>query len=122
MNVLKKINKSNLLVDASYHLTLWEQRLILAALGQIKPKTKISKEVSISVLDYSELMQIDMKNAHRELYQSVEKLYDRSVVIKHEDRVEEFRWLQKKALYHKGEAKISFVWSDDVISHISELN
>jgi plasmid replication initiation protein len=122
MNALEKINKSNLLVDASYHLTLWEQRLILAALSQIKSKTKISKEVTISVMDYAELMQVDIKNAHRELYQSVEKLYDRSVVIKHENKVEEFRWIQRKALYHKGEAKISFSWSDDVLAYISELN
>ena len=25
-------------------------------------------------------------------------------------------------MYHKGESKISFLWSDDVLSHISELN
>ncbi|RUQ92924.1 replication initiation protein [Legionella septentrionalis] len=119
---LKKINKSNMLVDASYQLSLWEQRLILAALSQIKPQTKVSKEVTISASNYAELMQISMKNAHRELYQAAEKLYERSVVIRHEDHTEEFRWIQKKAIYHKGEAKVSFTWSDDVLIYISELS
>jgi plasmid replication initiation protein len=119
---LQKIRKSNLLVDASYQLTLWEQRLILASLSQVKPKTKISKEVSISASDYAELMQIDSKNAHRELYLAAEKLYERSVVITHQDRVEKFRWIQKAALYHKGEARVSFTWSDDVLVYISELS
>lgn len=118
---LSKIAKANELVEASYNLTLWEQRLILASLSRLNSKINISRDVVITSSEYADLMQIPLKNAHRELYQATEKLYERSVVINHDDRVEEFRWIQRKATYHKGEGKVSFTWSEDIITYISQL-
>jgi len=66
-------------------------------------------------------MQVPVKNAHRELYQATEKLYERSVIIKNDDHIEEFRWIQRKAIYHKGEGKVSFTWSEDILTYISQL-
>ena len=118
---LVKVSKSNYLIEASYNLTLQEQRLILACLSKIDSRNEASKNVSISALDYSEMMQIDIKNAHRELYKSAEKLYDRSIIVSDPDKTEEFRWIQKKAFYHKGEGRVTFTWSDDVLIYISQL-
>ncbi len=118
---LRKISKSNELVEASYNLTLWEQRLILAALSGLDSRKEISRDVVLTSSEYAELMQVPVKNAHRELYQATEKLYERSVIIKHEDHIEEFRWIQRKAIYHKGEGKVSFTWSEDIVTYISQL-
>ena len=118
---LRKISKSNELVEASYNLTLWEQRLILAALSGLDSRKEIPRDVVLTSSEYAELMQIPVKNAHRELYQATEKLYERSVVIKHDDHIEEFRWIQRKAIYHKGEGKVSFTWSEDIVTYISQL-
>lgn len=118
---LRKISKSNELVEASYNLTLWEQRLILAALSGLDSRKEISRDVVLTSSEYAELMQVPAKNAHRELYQATEKLYERSVIIKHEDHIEEFRWIQRKAIYHKGEGKVSFTWSEDIVTYISQL-
>lgn len=118
---LRKISKSNELVEASYNLTLWEQRLILAALSGLDSRKEISRDVVLTSSEYAELMQVPVKNAHRELYQATEKLYERSVIIKHDDHIEEFRWIQRKAIYHKGEGKVSFTWSEDIVTYISQL-
>lgn len=118
---LRKISKSNKLVEASYNLTLWEQRLILATLSGLDSRKKISQDVVLTSSEYAELMQVPVKNAHRELYQATEKLYERSVIIKHDDYIEEFRWIQRKAIYHKGEGKVSFTWSEDILTYISQL-
>lgn len=118
---LRKISKSNELVEASYTLTLWEQRLILVALSRLDSRKEILRDVSITSSEYADLMQIPLKNAHRELYQATEKLYERSVLINHDDYVEEFRWIQRKAIYHKGEGKVSFTWSEDILTYISQL-
>jgi plasmid replication initiation protein len=118
---LVKITKSNYLVEASYSLTLQEQRLILACLSRIDSRYGISKEVSILASDYAEMMRIDIKNAYRELYNSTEKLYERSIIVSHLEKTEEFRWIQKKALYHKGEGRVTFTWSDEVLIYISQL-
>jgi plasmid replication initiation protein len=118
---LVKVTKSNYLVEASYSLTLQEQRLILACLSRIDPRKEAPKEVSILASDYAEIMHIDIKNAHRELYKAANKLYDRSIVVSDPEKTEEFRWIQKKAIYHQGEGRVVFTWSDDVLVYISQL-
>lgn len=118
---LVKITKSNYLVEASYSLSLQEQRLILLCLSRIDPRGIPSKEVSISASDYADMMQIDIKNAHRELCKAADKLFDRSIVVSDPEKTEEFRWIQKKAIYHKGTGQVTFTWSDDVLVYISQL-
>jgi plasmid replication initiation protein len=118
---LVKVTKSNYLVEASYNLSLQEQRLILACLSRVDPRSEIPKKVTISVSDYADMMQMDTKNAHRELRKAADKLYDRSIVVSDPEKTQEFRWIQSKAFYHKGEGKASFTWSDDVLVYISQL-
>lgn len=118
---LVKVSKSNYLVEASYKLTLQEQRLILACLSKIDSRSEVPKEISISASDYAAMMRIDTKNAHRELYKAAEKLYDRSIIVSDPEKTEEFRWIQRKAIYHKGEGRVTFTWSDDVLVYISQL-
>jgi len=118
---LVKITKANYLVEASYSLTLQEQRLILACLSKINSKESISKEVSLTASEYSDMMLIDIKNAHRELKKAADKLYLRSLIVSDPEKTEEFRWIQKKIVYQKGEARIKLYWSDDVLRYISQL-
>lgn len=121
MGALVKIAKANYLVEASYSLTLQEQRLILASLSKIDSRVKPSKEITLSASEYSVLMKIDVKNAHRELFKASQKLYERSIVVKDPEKTEEFRWIQKKISYQKGEGKIKLFWSDDVLTYIGQL-
>jgi plasmid replication initiation protein len=118
---LVKITKSNYLIEASYNLTLQEQRLILACLSKVNSTQEAKKEISLSASEYSELMNINIKNAHRELYGAAEKLYERSVIVSDPEKTEEFRWIQKKVVYHKGDGRITLTWSDDVLGYISQL-
>lgn len=118
---LVKVSKSNFLVEASYDLTLQEQRLILACLAKLDSRAEATKEVSVLASDYAQAMKIDIKNAHRELYKAADKLYERSIVVAGPEKTEEFRWIQKKAIYHRGEGRVTFTWSDDVLVYISQL-
>lgn len=118
---LIKVTKSNFLVEASYNLTLQEQRLILACLAKLDSRGEVSKEISILASDYAIAMNIDIKNAHRELYKAADKLYERSIIVTDPEKTEEFRWIQKKAIYHRGEGRVTFIWSDDVLIYISQL-
>ncbi len=118
---LAKIAKANYLVEASYSLTLQEQRLILACLSKIDARNEIPKAIELTASEYSSLMSIDIKNAHRELYKAADKLYDRSIVVADPEKTEEFRWVQKKVKYSKGEGRIKLFWSEDVLVYISQL-
>lgn len=121
MNSNLQIGKSNYLVEASYKLSLQEQRLILACLAKIDSRQDVPKIMSLTAQEYSETMGIDVKNAHRELYKAAERLYDRSIKVSDPEKIEEFRWVQKKVTYIKGEGKIVLTWSDDVLKYISQL-
>jgi|TARA_Y100000588_G_C14191456_1_gene898201 plasmid replication initiation protein len=118
---LVKVTKANYLVEASYSLTLQEQRLILACLSKIDSRAEPAKEITLLASEYSELMNVDIKNAHRELQKASQKLYERSIVVKDPEKIEEFRWIQKKIHYQKGEGRIKLFWSDDVLTYIGQL-
>jgi hypothetical protein len=78
------VTKSNSLIDASYKLNAQAQKLVLACLGKIdsRPDKSPTKEVTITASEFSELMGIDMKNAHRELYKAAEALFKCSIILK----------------------------------------
>ena len=116
-----QVAKSNYLVEASYKLTLQEQRLILACLSKINSKTEPPKTITLSASEYSDIMNIDIKNAHRELNKAADKLYERSITVSDPEKTEEFRWIQKKVIYHKGDGKVTITWSDDVLTYIGQL-
>lgn len=116
-----KIAKSNYLIEASYNLSLQEQRLILACLSKVNSTQDPKREVSLLASEYSELMKVSIKNAHGELYSAANKLYERSVIVADPEKTEEFRWIQKKVIFHKGEGKITLSWSEDVLAYIGQL-
>ncbi len=114
--------KSNYLIEASYSLTLPEQRLILACLSKMDSRNKINKEVTITAQDYANIMGFDLNNSYRELQKAVNRLYEQSIIVSDPEQTTEIRWIQSKAIYHKGDAKISFMWSDLVLKYISQLS
>lgn len=116
------ISKSNALNEASYRLTLQEQRLILACVAPIDSRQGTTKkEVKITASEYAEYFQLDMKNAYRELYKAADGLYNRSIKLKGVDEDIELRWVQKKVLKTKGEGTVTLLFSDEIINYISGL-
>ncbi|WP_299011866.1 replication initiation protein [uncultured Shewanella sp.] len=115
------MTKSNLLVDASYALSAQAQKLVLACLSKIDSRKKATKEMTLTASEFSNLMGIDLSNAHRELYKAADSLFKSTIKIKTELEEIEIYWIQKKAKKLRGQGKITLVWSDDVIKYISSL-
>lgn len=115
------VSKSNCLVDASYKLNAQAQKLVLACLAKLDSRSEVPKEVRLSASEFAELMCIDMKNAHREMYKAADALFKSSIVLRDEQEEIELYWIQKKAKKLKGEGVITLTWSDDVLKYISQL-
>lgn len=115
------VTKSNNLVDASYKLNAQAQKLVLACLGKVDSRGEIPKEITLTALEFSELMDIDIKNAHRELYKAADTLFKSSIILRDSNEEVEIYWIQKKAKKVKGEGSITLTWSDDVLQYISQL-
>jgi len=117
------VAKSNNLIDASYKLNVQAQKLVLACLGKIdsRPDAPPQKEVTLTASEFSELMGIDIKNAHRELYKAADALFKSSIVLHEGDDEIELYWIQEKAKKLKGEGAVRIVWSDRILRYICQL-
>tara|TARA_B110000008_G_C16743937_1_gene473828 strand:+ start:92 stop:775 length:684 start_codon:yes stop_codon:yes gene_type:complete len=115
------VYKSNDLIDASYQLSTQAQKLILACLAKIDSRSEICKEMSISANEFSELMGIPLKNAHRDLYKAADSLFDAEITLRIDGNVSRLRWVQESVEIHQGEGAITLIWSDKVVAYISQL-
>ena len=113
------VTKANNLIDASYRLNIQAQKLVLACLGMVDPRSEIPKTMTITALQFADLMGIP--NAHRELYKAADALFKSSILLKDDTEETELYWVQKKAKKLKGEGAVTLTWSDDVLKYICQL-
>lgn len=123
MNDNLLVVKSNSLIDARYKLNVQAQKLVLACLGKMdsRPGSAPQKEVKLTALEFSELMGIDMKNAHRELYKAVDLLFKSTITLHENGEETELYWIQEKGKKLKGEGAVRLIWSDRVLKYICQL-
>jgi len=122
------INKSNYLIQASYRLTLQEQRLVLACLSKVDSREVDNqkqpvrlKAIRLSAQEYATAFGISLKNAHRELYDAADRLYERSVIVSDPKRTKKVRWIQSQIKTNTGDGEVELLFSDDMAKYISEL-
>jgi plasmid replication initiation protein len=114
--------KSNWLIEASYKLTLQEQRFIFACIGKVDPQKEIPKTIELTAAElYLRFPDIGKKNAEKELKKAVDRLWDNSITVKDPETTEKFRWIQRQVIYHKGEARVSITFSDVVVKYLTQL-
>ena len=115
--------KSRWLVEASYKLSLQEQRFLLLCVGKINPSKPVPESLTITAQEfYCQFPDVGVKNSYVELKKAIDKLWDRSVIVKDPNQTEEFRWIQKRVIYHKGEGRASICFSTDISKYISQLS
>lgn len=119
--------KSNALIEASYKLTLQEQRFLLVCISRIKsgvdaPPAETQKTMTITAAElYDAFPDMGRQHAEAKLKEAIDRLWDRSVIIRDESKREEFRWVQYRAQYLKGEAKVEITFSDAIMPYLTQL-
>ena len=114
------IVKSNQVVEASYTLTTIEQRLILSAIAQVPKGEEVSDDV-LYPLFTEDLIKLggDKKASHKEFKEAVNRLYERSIVLRDGDESDSFRWIQEKAFNGPSMAFVRF--SKPILPFLSNL-
>src|SRR5476649_352518 len=77
--------KSNALIEASYKLTLQEQRFLLACIGRLNSKDAPDSQKSMTLTAaefYTHFPDMGRKHAERELKKVVDRLWERSIILK----------------------------------------
>ena len=122
------VAKSNHVVEASYRLTLNEQRLVLLCVQQIKKGKQITAQDSFSVLasEFADMFNISSDRAYSELQTVAEKLYERSVTIYRPDPEypklthTKTRWISSID-YIPDEGRVRLYFAAKMIPYISML-
>ena len=78
-----QIVKSNQIIEASYRLSVAEQRVILSAISQVRRDKPVTDEVlySVTAADLAQLCGTDPKTAYRDLQNAAERLQTRRVSL-----------------------------------------
>lgn len=122
------VTKSNRLVEAAYHLTLAEQRLLLLVIARLDGRDSIEPGIChiITATQLADAFGIPLKQAYELLQSAAERLYARSVVIYHPDAENpaldriQTRWVST-IHYLPSEGCIGFFFAPGIIPFISQL-
>lgn len=125
------IVKHNTLINASYSLSVVEQRLILLAIVAIRDHFHKSegftanKEIEVSASSYINTFNVDPSTAYKGLREACKTLFARQFSYQEnrgKGRVVNMtsRWVQKVG-YIDNSATVVFTFADDVIPFITEL-
>jgi plasmid replication initiation protein len=118
--------KSNALIEASYRLSLTEQRTMLSAISKIRCDEQVTDEVMYSV-DAKDIILAgsNPKHAYRDLKSSAESIFDRRITF-HEYSEEGVysklitRWTQS-IRYIESQGRIELRFNRDIIPYLTKL-
>ncbi|MDD5227293.1 MAG: RepB family plasmid replication initiator protein [Methylococcales bacterium] len=120
--------KANNVIEAGYKLSLNEQRVVLACIGQVNSMEELLKtdEFELSAKNFAKLFSVSDENAYQALTEVTESLFNRYVVVENpypnRPRVKrlKMRWISSiKYLPDEGKAILCF--SQDMLPYLSEL-
>lgn len=115
------IVKSNDLIEASYRLNLNEQRLILFMMSKIKKEDTQFRTCRISVKEFVETYDLNLKNTYKEIKQTTKSLTEKSMTIKDKNNPKNYihiSWLASAA-YVNGILELEF--SDKLSPYLLEI-
>jgi plasmid replication initiation protein len=117
------VAKANALVQASYKLSLNEQRLVLACVAQLDSRKPLPKDNLFTLLatDFAETYGIPVAQAYEALQEASKSLYERDIKVFDGKAKERFRWVYH-VKYYQGESKVCLGFSQTIMPYLSLLN
>lgn len=122
------VYKANQVVEASYRLSLNEQRVVLACIGQVQSKEAllVTDQFELSAKDFANFFSVSDDRAYHALVEVAESLFNRYVVIDNPfpDRPKvkrlKTRWISS-IYYLNDDGKITLTFAKDMLPYLSEL-
>lgn len=119
--------KSNSLIQASYKLSLNEQRLILLAVSGLNSKRPSHRPgfnqvdgIKITAVEFAEAWKLSPKDAYTALKDATNDLYERSIIEVKGKRTTKDRWVTRVA-YHDGDGWAELSFSPHITPHLTSL-
>lgn len=122
------VYKSNAIIEASYRLTVQEQRVLLACIVQIRKDEPLTDEkmYEVSVNDLADMTGVKRDFLYKELKKATESLFERKIWIHKEPNGDTkpkaplvTRWVQT-AQYLAGEGAIRLRFSKEILPYLNK--
>lgn len=123
-----QVYQANALIEASYRLSVVEQRVVLACIDQVRRDESVTDEVmySIDAGDYAKICDIPLKVAYRDLKRAALQLMDRKVWVTQTPEGAELsetlvtHWVQSiKYADNKGALRLRF--AKDILPYLTNI-
>lgn len=123
------IYKANALVEASYRLSLYEQRIVLACIAQVRRDEPLTDQrlYTVSAQQIADMAGVGLKTSYRHLKEASERLFDRRVTL-HEapngkgcPEVHLTRWVQE-IVYKEDQGIVALRFSQPMVPYLSQLS
>lgn len=129
MESTQMVYKSNSLVEAAYRLTVQEQRIVLACIGQVRRDEEVTDEVlySVTAANLASLSGMAVGDAYKELKDAALRLKRREVRLTQEPngkgkkpKVMITGWVQT-IFYIEGEGRVELRFTKDMLPYLTGL-
>ena len=122
------VYKSNALIEASYRLSVYEQRIILACIAQVRRDSPLSDQqlYSVSAQQIADMTGTQLGTAYQNLKSASERLFDRRVTLheapngKNGGKERLTRWVQTVE-YQEAEGMVALRFGTDMVPYLSQL-
>ena len=122
------VYKANEVIEAGYKISLSEQRVVLACIGQINSAQELltTDQFELSAKDFANLFDVSEKRAYQALVEVSENLFNRYIVINHPFRDKpnikklKTRWISS-IYYNQNEGKVTLRFAQDILPYLSSL-
>jgi len=115
--------KHNAVVESCYSLSIFESRIILACIAQINSMGGLTKDDEYTLIanEIIEASGLSSNNSYKHLKDAVDRLYERSVIIKLDDnRTLKTRWISS-ATYEENLGLITIQFAQKMTPYLSDL-
>lgn len=129
MDKKSTVTKSNALVEASYRLSVYEQRILLSCISQAKKGADITDAIiyEIRAADVAKITGADVSSTYRELHKAAYKLKRREITLYSQPNGKgeynagrTIEWVQLVG-YKKKEGIVEVRFSKDILPYLSML-
>lgn len=123
-----QVYKSNALIEASYRLSVYEQRIILGCIAQVRRDEPLTDQrlYTVSAQQIAKDAGVSVDRAYQHLKTASERLFRREVTL-HEApngkggaKVRLTRWVQE-VVYQKDQGTIALRFSQPMVPYLSQL-
>jgi plasmid replication initiation protein len=123
-----QIYKANALVEASYRLSVYEQRIVLACIAQVNRHEPLTDQqiYTVSAQQIATMTDTKLDTAYQNLKAASERLFERRVTLykapngKGKPTVEITRWVQTVS-YQDNEGTVALRFGTDIIPYLNQL-